>query len=289
MDKNTAAEITEFLPRIQEDISQRFLIANFFLFLMLFIKLVFNIPLPLSLFFLVSSIVLLSIPVDLAIEKTKTKNPRKAINYYFGYLLFDLFLLTLIMNFVGGITWIIPAAYLFYIITFFWLFPRSQAFLLVGWVNVLLLFLIIGNYIGILPSFDIFSPEEKNPQNFHFVFTSTVVGSAILIFLGYSTDSFYQLLQKTVQDLGKSTKELSQTKILLTKEIGQKTRELQEEREKIKKLVKEKTKELEQKKEVAEGEVRKLEGFHKMAVSRELRMAEIKEKIEKLKALKSQT
>ena len=289
MDKNTAAEITEFLPRIQEDISQRFLITNFFLFLMLFVKLVFNIPLPPSLFFLVSSIVLLSIPVDLAIEKTKTKNPQKAINYYFGYLIFDLFLLTLIINFVGGITWIVPAAYLFYITTFFWLFPRSQAFFLVGWINVLLLFLIVGNHIGILPSFDIFSPEEKNPQNFHFVFVSTVVGLATLFFLGYSADSFYQLLQKTVKDFEKSTKELSQTKIFLTKKIAQKTRELQEEREKIKKLVEEKTEELEQKKKVVENEVKKLEEFHKMAVSRELRMAEIKEKIEKLKAPKSQT
>ncbi len=287
MEKNIAIEASEFLPKIFADIDQRHPITSSFLFLMLILRLVFKIPLPDILFILVSFLLLFSLPIYLLIDKVKEKSPRRAINYYFGYLLFDLLLLTLIINFVGGIAWIIPTIYLFYIITFFWLFPWFQAIFLVLWANLLFILLVLVTYFGILPHFDIFLTEEKNPQNFPFVLTSTIIALTIIVFLGYSSDAFYRLLDKKIKELRRKGKELVSTKKFLEAEVGKRTKELQEERKKMAKLVEEKTRELKERRKIVEAKVEDLEKFHKMAVSRELKMAEIKEKIEKLKELQS--
>ncbi len=286
MKKNIAIAPSEFLPRIKIDIDQRFPIASFFLFLMLVLRVALKIPLPDALFFLMSFLLLSSIPIDLLINRVKTRKPQTAMNYYFGYLFFDLFLLTLIIHFLGGIAWIIPAVYLLYIINLFWLFPKFQAIFLVGWACLLLILFAFGTYFGIFPYVDIFLPEEKNPQNFPFVLTSTIIALTIMSFLGYFSDTFYQFLDKKISELRKKGKELVLAKRFLEIEVGKRTRELQKGKEKVAKEIEEKTRELEKKKKIVEDQVKGLEKFHKMAVSRELKMAEIKEKIERLKELK---
>lgn len=286
MKKNIAIEASEFLPRIKIDINQRFPIASSFLFLMLILRVALKISLPDILFFLISLLLLSSIPIDLLINRVKTKKPQTAVNYYFGYLFFDLFLLTLILHFLGGIAWIIPAIYLLYVMNLFWLFPKFQATFLVGWTVLLLILCAFGTYFRIFPYVDVFLPEEKNPQNFSFVLTSTIIALAIMSFLGYFSDTFYQFLDKKIRELRKKGKELILAKRLLEIEVGKRTRELQGGKEKVAKEIEEKTRELEEKKKIVEAQVKDLEKFHKMAVSRELKMTEIKEKIERLKELK---
>lgn len=286
MKKNIAIEASEFLPRIQIDINQRFPIASFFLVLILVLRMVLKISLPDILFFLISLLLLSSIPIDLLINRVATKRPQTAINYYFGYLFFDLFLLTLIIHFLGGITWIMPSIYLLYVMNLFWLFPKFRATFLVGWAGLLLILFAFGTYFRIFPYVGIFLPEEKNPQNFPFVLTSTIVALAIMSFLAYFSDTFYRVLDKKIGELRKKGEELILTKRFLETEVGKKTRELQKEKEKVAKKIKEKTRELEEKKKIVETQVKNLEKFHKMAVSRELEMTEIKEKIERLKELK---
>ncbi len=286
MKKNIAIEVSEFLPRIKIDINQRFPITSSFLLLMFFLRVALKIPLPDILFFLVSFLLLFSIPIDLLINRIAIKKPQTAINYYFGYLVFDLFLLTLIIHFFGGITWIIPSIYLLYVVNIFWLFPKFQANFLVGWAGLLLILFAFGTYFRIFPYVGIFLSEEKNPQNFLFVFTSAVTALVIMSFLAYYSDTFYRILDKKIGELRKKGEELILTKRFLEIEVKKKTKELQKEKDKVAEEIKEKTRELEGKKKIVETQVKNLEKFHKMAVSRELKMTEIKEKIERLKELK---
>jgi len=287
MAKNTTIKIREFLPRINADIDQRFLIISFFLLIMLVARVGLKILLPDILFLLVALVALSSIPADLFIKSIKEKNPQTAINCYFSYLLFDLFLVTLIANFIEGISWIIPSIYLFYIVTIFWLFPKAQAVFLLGWAILLFVLLVAGNYSGILPHFTVFSIEDKNPQNLNFVLLTTIAALSILAFLGYSGDTFYRLLDKKIKELQKKGKQLVLTKKILEGEVERKTVELQEERKEMEESVEEKTRELEEKKNIVEVKVKELEKFHKTAVARELKMAEIKEKIARIKEFKS--
>lgn len=284
MESKETLLIQEFLPRIKADIDQRFPIASFFLLLMLILRFTLKIPLPDILFLLVSILILTSIPIDYLIDRVKIRKPNLAVNYYFGYLIFDLFLLTLIINFVGGINWIIPAIYLFYIITIFWLFPRSQAIFLIFWLNFLFILLVFGHYFEIFHFSEIFLVEGKNPQNLPFVLTTTIAVLAILVFLGYSSDNFYRLLENTIEELGQRERELTLAKKFLQEEVEKRTEELQKERERLKKLVEEKTRELQERRRIVVQKVKELERFHKIAVLRELKMAEIKEKIERLKS-----
>ena len=285
MEKNITIEASEFLPRIKADIEQRFPIISGFLLLMIVLKVVFKVSLPNSLFLLVSLMLLTSIPVAFSFDKLQ-KRAKKAVNLYFGYLLLDLVWLTIIIYFAGGIAWIIPSIYIFYVINLFWLFPKFQATLLVGWVSLLLILLAFGTYFGIFPHVDIFLSEEKNPQNFPFVLTSTIIALASMSFLGYSSNTFYLLLDKKIKALREKGKKLILTKRFLEIEVGKRTRELQGERKKMAKEVEEKTRELQERRKLGEAEVRKLTKFHKTAVSRELKMVEIKEKIQRLKELK---
>lgn len=287
MAKNVTIEAEEFLLRINTSINQRFLIVSFFLFVMLVLRIGLKISSPDILFLLVALIALSSIPADLFIKSVKKKKPQTAINYYFGYLFFDFLILTLIANFIGGITWIIPSIYLFYIVTIFWLFSKTQAVFLLCWAILLLILMVAGNYSGILPHSTVFSIEDKNPQNLNFVLITSTVALSILAFLGYSGDTFYRLLDKKIKELKKKGKELVLTKKILEGKIEGRTIELQEERKEMEKLVEEKTRELEEKKNIVEVKVKELEKFHKIAVARELRMAEIKEKIAEIKEFKS--
>lgn len=287
MAKNVTIETREFLPRINADIDQRFPITSFFLLVILIARVGLKVPFSDILFILVAAMALFSILTDLFIKRVKEKKPQTAINYYFSYLLFDLFILTLIANFIGGITWIVPSMYLFYIVTIFWLFPKAQAVFLLGWAILLFILLVAGNYSGILPHFTVFSIEDKNPQNLNFVLITTIAALAILAFLGYSGDTFYRLLDKKIKELQKKGKQLVLTKKILEGKIESKTIELQEEKKEMKESIEEKTRELEEKKNIVEVKVKELEKFHETAVARELKMAEIKEKIARIKELKS--
>lgn len=285
MEKNII-EAKDFSSRIKADIEQRFPIISSFLLLMIVLKIVFKAPFSNFLFFLVSLMLLTSIPVTFIFDKLQ-KRAKKAVNFYFGYLLFDLIWLTAIIYFVGGITLITPIFYSFYIINTFWLFPRTQAVFLTGYCGLLLALLTIWQYFEILPHPTIFLPEERNPQNFSYVFATAVAALITFGFLGYISDTFYQLLRIKIRNLKKTKKELNQTKRFLEIEVERKTKELWEEKESLGKIVEERTKELEEKRRVVQARLKELEKFHKIAVVKELKMAEIKEEIARLKELKA--
>lgn len=283
MKENFSIGPKEFLPKISADIDQRFPIASFFLLLMLFLKFGLKVPLPDILFYLVSWILLTSIPISFFFERFKAKKTELAINLYSLFLLFDLVLLTAIIYLVGAITWVIAGIYLFYTVTVFWTLPSKKAIFVTGWTNFLLVFLVLLQYLGILGQPQIFTPQERDPQNFPYLLTTITAVLAILGFLGYSADSFYQLLARKIKELKKTEEELTATRKFLEKEIKERTEELGKEKEKLEKEVRVKTKELEERKKLLENKVFELEEFYKMAVARELEIARLKEEIAKFK------
>jgi len=283
--KENFAEAREFLPRIMADIDQRFLITSLFLLVMLILRLSFKIPLPNALFYLVSLLALIALPVAFILEKTKAKTPKRAINCYFFFLLFDLILITAIIYFVGGITWIIPGIYLLYAVNVFWLFPPRQAIFSVIYASSLLVSLVILQYFRILSHPAIFLPETKSLQNFPYFLTTIIVALVILGFLGHTADAFYQLLQNKIKELNRTRKKLERIKKFLVTEVEKRTEELGTEKKRLEEVIKTRTREFEEKRKMLREKVKKLSDFHEKAVIRELEMSKIKEEITKLKGL----
>jgi len=284
--KENFTEAREFLPRIVADIEQRFLIISFFLLTMLVLRFGFKVPLPDSLFYLVSLLALIAFPIAFILEKTKAKTPKRAINCYFFFLLFDLILMTAIVYLVGGITWIIPGIYFLYTVSAFWLFPFRQAIFSIFYIVFLLVSLVALQYLGILPHPLVFLSEAKNPQNFTYFLTTIIGALAILGFLGHSADIFCQLLQKKIKELNQIKKKLEETKKFLVTEVEKRTKELRAEKKNLEEVIKTRTKELEEKRKMLEERVKKLSDFHRRAVKRELEMSKIKEEIIRFKELK---
>jgi PAS domain S-box-containing protein len=97
-----------------------------------------------------------------------------------------------------------------------------------------------------------------------------------IIFVGRDIKELLEYQKKLEQEVKKRTEELEEAKTVLEIKVAARTRELKELAERREEIVKERTKELREKLE-------ELERFHKIAVSKELRMVELKKEIERLK------
>ena len=270
---------------IQADIKRLPQLTGGFALLMIIIKLFSKIPLPNIILLIVSIIFLFNIFNLFLFPRLKKKNINILLNYYFGFKLFEISWLTILIYFTGGISWIVPLFYSFIIVNIFWVFPKNKAVFLIGYCNLILIFLILLQYFKILPDFYLFSPEDKNLQNLSYVSLTIIAGVAVLIYLGYSSNIFYKLLQAKIINLKKTREKFEETKRNLEAEIRKRTRELLQEKKKLEIIVRERTKELETRRKIVQERVKELEKSHRLAVARELRMSELKEELENFKKL----
>ena len=272
-----------YLIRIKEVTKQRFFVIGGLILALICEKIILKVSISTVLFLLTFLLFLLTFPTYWLFKRDDIQKVTKIIDIYFFYLFFELILLTGVVYFSGGITWVGPALYLFYAIVVFWFFPQKKAILLVIYMSLLLIGLVSSQYFGILGQPRIFLSEEIKIQSFAYFFSTTVIILATLGYLGYSSHVFFRLLSEKISKLKETEGELKKAKNFLEKEISQRTEELKGEKKNLESKVREKTAELEKEKRVLELKVLDLEKVYKVAVSRELKIAGLKKKIIELK------
>lgn len=276
-------EKEEALKRYSQLIDIRFPGIIAFLFAALILKIFLEVPFPNSLFLLVSFMAISTILYDLLFRRIKKPKTSQIVNGYFGYLLFDLIILTMIIYIIGGVTWIGFIFYGLYIYTNFLLFPRSYLLFFIFYSSFLYTLLVSIQYLGIFPPQFIFSLEERVAQNPFYVLSTWLVAIIFLWVLGYYGDTFYKALQGKIEELQKTRGVLEEERTSLKIRVRARTSELWEEREGLEEKVKERTQELEKERKELAKRIAELERFHRVAVGRELKMRELKKEVGKLK------
>lgn len=273
-------EKEEALRRYNQMINVRFPAINAFLLAAFILKIFFKVPFPNLLFLLVSFMAISTVIYDSLFRQIKEPKASQIINGYFGYLLFDLITLTVTIYLIGGVTWIGFIFYGLYIYIGFLLFPRSYNFFYIFYCTFLYTLLVIIQHLRIFPPQEIFSLEERVPQNFYYIL-STWIGAIIFLWvLGYYGDAFYKILQEKIEELKETRGKLEEEKNSLEIRVRARTKELWEERRGLQEKIKERTKELEKEREELARKIAELEKFHKVAVGRELKMRKLKNEIE---------
>jgi len=272
----------EALIRYNQLIDIRFPGIIVFLFAALILKAFFGVAFPNILFFLVSFMALSTVVYDLLFHQIKEPKISQIVNGYFGYLLLDIIILTMIIYIIGGITWIGFIFYALYIFTNFLLFPRSYLLFFVLYSSLLYTLLVAIQYLGIFPPQFIFSLEERVPQNFPYVFATWIIAVIFLWVLTYYSDIFYKMLQGKIEELQKTRRMLEEAGVSLEIRVRARTDELLEERKSLERKVQERTKDLEKERRELARRVVELEKFHRAAVGRELKMRELKKEITSL-------
>ncbi|OGZ17614.1 MAG: hypothetical protein A2Z78_00470 [Candidatus Nealsonbacteria bacterium RBG_13_36_15] len=269
-------EKEEALKRYSQMINVRFPAITAFLLVALILRLFLNTPFPNVLFLLISLMAISTIIYDLFFRKIREPKTSQIINGYFGYMLFDLIILTMTIYILGGIIWIGFIFYGLYIYIGFLLFPRSYSIFYIFYCSFLYTLLVIIQYLEVFPEQIIFSLEERIPQNLSYVLATWTGSVVFILVLGYYGDVFYKILQGKIEELQKVKILLEEARMSLGIRVRARTRELWEERRGLEKKVQERTGELEEERKNLDKRISELEKFHKVAVGRELKMRELK-------------
>jgi len=261
----------------------RFPTISCFLFLMLIFKIFFNVYFsPLLLIFL--SLMLITTIIYSLISNIMIASSISAIiSLHFAYMIIDLINLTIIIYLLGGVVWIGFIFYAFYAYINFIILPRKYAFSLIGYCGFLYVLIAVIQYFSLFSYKEIFSLEERVPQNINFVITTVAAVTAFLWLIGYYGDVFYKILGEKIRELQKTKALLEDERASLEIRVGAKTRELREGRERLEDKIIERTKEVEKERKELAKKLSELEKFHKVAVGRELKMRDLKKEITKLK------
>ena len=274
---------SDFSPRIKTDLNRSvFQTGSIFILLIIF-KLWLKIPLSYHLYCLIFLLFLMTVILALYLRREKTQNTSKVISFHFYYNFFSMIILTVIIYYTGGITWIMPIFYSFTIVNSFWIYPRKLAVLMLGWCCILFTLLVLLQYLRILSGIYIFRPEEQVFENFFYVLLTAFGGAIVLICAGLFSNNFYTLFNNKIKELKKTKGYLQETKRSLLAEIAERTKEAEIEREKLREEVERRTEELENRREGVREKVKELEKFHEVAVEREMKMVGLKEEINKFK------
>ena len=108
-----------------------------FLFLMLVFKLFLNVSFTDLLFFSVSLMLITTVIYGVVVSRIKNPSASLIVYAHFAYMILDLINLTVVIYFLGGVLWIGPIFYSYYIYINFLILPRRYAFFLIGYCGFL--------------------------------------------------------------------------------------------------------------------------------------------------------
>jgi len=270
------------LEKFNTNIQMRIPIIVSYLLLILILREGFDIPFPFIVFFIVSFMMLSSLALAFYFDRFPLRS-ETILNVYFFYTIFDLFFLTIIIYYIGGITWLGFIIYSYYLILNFMTFSRAQALFLTAWMIFMYLLFISFQYLQIFPSFSLFSPGTQTPFNFPYVLTTAVIFSSTFILVAYYSLGYYQLYASKISDLQKTKEILEEERASLEARVESRKKELEKEREGLEERIKERKKELEKEEMVLREKGEELEKFQKIALGREEKLKELESELAKLK------
>lgn len=286
MKESDSSEKYNYLSRIKTDIRGRFWIFGGFAVLLTLLRVFLGEAFSDTVTLIVIFLFLFNFINLFFFNKFKNKSEKLIINLYFLIVFLDIILVTIIIHFLGGITWLAPFFYSLIIVNLFWLFPKNKAIFLNGTCLIFLVFLVILEHIGVIPYFP-FSPwqvgGENNVQNIYYAIITAFGASTIIFFLSFSSDLFRQDLEVQITKIKEAKEEIKKTKDRLEIEVAKRSKDLIAEKKILEKEMRRRTNELEERKRAIQLRIQELEESHRIAIGRELKMVELKEKIAKLK------
>lgn len=280
--KNIPAETTEALERFRTNISLRLPVISCYLLLTLILREGFFIPFPYIVFGILSWMLISPLFLSFYFENF-TPSAKTIINGLFLYMLFDLFVITLIIYFLGGLSWAGFIFYSFYLLLNFMTFPRHYAIFLTFWIVFLFLGLSLSQYFNFLPPQSLFPLETQTYFNFSYVLTTTIAFAVTIFLVAYFGRGFYQMYAVKIKDLRKIESTLEGEKAALETRVQARKKELGEEKEKLEERIRVRAKELEKESRELEERAEELAKFQKVAHGRELKMEELKKELAQLR------
>ena len=223
---------------------------------------------------------LTSLAIGISFEEFNVK-PGVIINILFLSTILDLFLLTVVIYYLGGIEFIY---YTFYIILSFIVFPRKQAIFLTAWTIILFVGLVLLRYFGKIPVY--YSTLPKEEQTFDgFANVATMVPTYVVtfVFLAYFSYGFYKMMEKRIYLLRAAQKILEEEKSTLEIRVSARKREIEAEKRSLKSKVQERNEDLEKERKELEEKLGELEMFQKLALGREIKMQDLEKEAESVK------
>lgn len=263
----------ETLTNLENDIKLTLALLTFFFFLALFIKFVFSFSIPFFVFVVFFAWVFLYFSYSFLIKRKK--NQEELYNFYFRNSIIDLFLLTVVIHYLGGAEWIGAIFYLLVIALSGNFLPKKKTYVSCAVAVLFYSTLILLEYFQILPHRVVFGYSAGLYRNLPYVLTQILVSAAIFLFISESCGTFSEKLKKKQEELIKAQEEADEARGILEIKVRARTRELQELAGGQEEIIKERTREIQDK-------MRESEVFHKLAVGRELKMIELKKEIKKL-------
>ena len=228
---------------------------------------------PLTIFFSLTSIFLLVKIFDLIIKNQE--NIYRANFLFFIHLLLVVFFITLIVYDAGGVEWLGVIFYLFPIIWANIILPKTYGITIALFSALFYSILALIEYFNLIPFVAFYDLPTPPHLSSWYVFPSIIFIFLTFYFLGLGTNLFSDEFKKKIVELEKTKSDLEEAKKVLEIKVQARTRELTELIERQEEIIKERTKELQEK-------IEELEKFQKIAVGRELKMIELKKKIEEL-------
>lgn len=207
----------------------------------------------------------------------KQKTAAGLSNLYLGYnVLFELFLLSLIVYFVGGMESIGAIFYCFIIVYTSVVFSKKRALIVSSAASIYYSLVVLLPYFDIVPFKHFLYPFFNLYQNLNYVIANFLFVIPSFYLIGLAANILTDLFRKRTEELSRTKTLLEDSRAILEIKVKARTEELKELAASLDEQVKERTKELQEKLE-------ELKKFQKLTVGRELKMIELKKEIKELK------
>lgn len=255
------------LLKVESDINSTRKMLSVFCVIALIARFIFGIQIPVVVIILMFAWFLIYFLHERLVRKAR--NDREIYNTYFKQNIVDLFLLTLIIHFLGGAEWIGVMFYSLVLVTSGVILPKAKAKALGFFVFVFYSGLILLECFGVVPHRPLFLLEPGIYTSLPYVGIQILVTLGIFYFISETAGTFSEALKEKTEQLKKSFEKAEESRKVLEVRVEARTKELRELMDKQEETIEQRTKELQRK-------VKELEAFRKVAVGRELKMMELK-------------